>query len=143
MPESEAQAAGGQVETEEGQESLLDSILAKVEVKSPAESVSIDDFREKSAIAEKDRGAMVSAALRVFIDAVGKMEAPLEKIDKHLVDSLVAQIDDKISQQLDEVLHHAQYQKLESAWRGLKFLVDRTDFRKNVKIELLNVCPVK
>lgn len=139
MAESEAQAAGGQVETLEGQESLLDSILSKVEVKSPSESVSIEDFREKSAIAEKDRGAMVSAALRVFIDAVGQMDAPLEKIDKFLVDALVAQIDQKISEQLDEVLHNENYQKLESAWRGLKFLVDRTDFRKNVKIELLNV----
>ena len=138
-PEAQSTGAEAQVETVEGKESLLDSILSKVEVGAPSEKVSVEDFKEKSAIAERDRGAMVSAALRVFIDAVVKMEAPLVKIDKHLVDALVAQIDSKISEQLDEVLHHEKFQKLESSWRGLKFLIDRTDFRKNVKIEMLNV----
>ena len=82
---------------------------------------------------------MMSAALRVFVDAVTQSGEPVAKIDKHLVDGLVADIDATISKQLDKILHNDEVQKLESAWRGLKFLVDRTDFRKNVKIELLNV----
>ncbi|MFQ5571550.1 MAG: type VI secretion system contractile sheath large subunit [Rhodothermales bacterium] len=140
MAETQAKTqAEAQVETLEDKDSLLSSILAKVEVQAPSESIDIREFKEKSAIAERDRGSMVSAALRVFVDAVSQMETPLEKIDKFLVDNLVAQIDSKISEQLDEVLHHEKFQKLESAWRGLKFLIDRTDFRKNVKIELLNV----
>ena len=81
----------------------------------------------------------MSAALRVFVDAVAKSGDPVAKIDKHLVDGLVADIDATISKQLDKILHSPEVQKLESAWRGLKFLVDRTDFRKNVKIEMLNV----
>ena len=36
-------------------------------------------------------------------------------------------------------MHHDTFQAIESAWRGLKFLVDRTDFRKNVKIEIMDV----
>ena len=36
-------------------------------------------------------------------------------------------------------MHHAELQKLESAWRGLKYLVDKTDFRENIRLELLNV----
>jgi type VI secretion system protein ImpC len=40
---------------------------------------------------------------------------------------------------VDAVLHHAELQKLESAWRGLKYLVDKTDFRENIRLELLNV----
>ena len=43
------------------------------------------------------------------------------------------------SAQVNEILHHEEFQKLESAWRGLKFLVDRTDFRRNIQIEILNV----
>ena len=38
-----------------------------------------------------------------------------------------------------EILHHEQFQKMESAWRGLKLVVDRTNFRENVKLELLNI----
>ena len=42
------------------------------------------------------------------------------------------------SRQIDEIIHNPTFQKLESAWRGLKFVVDRTDFRENIKVELLN-----
>lgn len=61
-----------------------------------------------------------------------------EKIDRALADVFIAEIDAKISKQLDEILHHPDFQKLESAWRGLKFAVDRTDYRENIKTELLN-----
>ncbi|MGE0434666.1 MAG: type VI secretion system contractile sheath large subunit, partial [Planctomycetota bacterium] len=45
---------------------------------------------------------------------------------------------EKLSSQIDEILHDEKVQKLESAWRGLKMVVDRTDFRENVKLELFN-----
>ncbi len=61
------------------------------------------------------------------------------KVSKAVVDEMIAEIDKKLSLQLDAILHHPEFQKLESAWRSLKFLVDRTDFRENIKIELLNV----
>jgi type VI secretion system protein ImpC len=63
----------------------------------------------------------------------------IEKVDKNLIDMIIAQIDSKISEQLDEIMHHPDFQSMESAWRSLKFLVDRTDFHKNVKIDLLDV----
>ena len=137
MAEAHAQTEGAAAVEAEG--SLLDSILSKVDVQAPTGDVDINAFSDADAIGAQDRGAMMSAALRVFVDAVTKSGDPVAKIDKHLVDGLVADIDATISRQLDAILHHAEVQKLESAWRGLKFLVDRTDFRKNVKIELLNV----
>jgi type VI secretion system protein ImpC len=42
----------------------------------------------------------------------------------------IVEIDRKLTAQLDEILHHPEFLKLESAWRGLKFLVDRIDFRE-------------
>ncbi len=62
-----------------------------------------------------------------------------EKIDKALVDTMIAEIDTRLSSQLDEILHNSEYQKLESAWRGLKYLVDRVDFRENIRVNVLNV----
>jgi type VI secretion system protein ImpC len=61
------------------------------------------------------------------------------KISKAIVDDMIAEIDSKLSMQLDAVMHNEQFQKLESAWRSFKFLVDRTDFRENIKLEILNV----
>src|SRR5271166_1610173 len=62
-----------------------------------------------------------------------------EKVDRAFADALIAEVDEKISRQVDIILHHPEFQKLESAWRGLKFVVDHTDFRENIKVELLNV----
>jgi len=61
------------------------------------------------------------------------------RADQAVVNELMSEIDKKISSQVDAILHNQTFQKLESAWRGLKLLVDRTDFRENVRIEFLNV----
>jgi len=61
------------------------------------------------------------------------------KISGALLDDMIGEIDKKMSLQLDAILHHPELQKVESSWRSLKFLVDRTDFRENIKLEILNV----
>jgi type VI secretion system protein ImpC len=117
---------------------VLDRIFARVDVEAPAQPVDVSDFDDAFANAEKPKGELVAAALRVFIDAISKRDREVERIDRPLLDSLVAEIDAKLSEQLDAVLHHPAFQGLEAAWRALKFLVDRTDFRKNVQVELFN-----
>ncbi|MBC3766681.1 type VI secretion system contractile sheath large subunit [Neptunicella marina] len=62
-----------------------------------------------------------------------------EKVNKAIVDQMIASIDEKLSVQVDQILHHKDVQKLESAWRGLKYVVDKTNFRENIKLELLSV----
>ncbi len=73
---------------------------------------------------------------------IGDLLAPSrkgEKVEQKVVDNMIAEIDKRIGMQVDEVVHHGDFQKLESAWRGLKMVVDRADFRENIKIELLSV----
>ncbi|MDB6375213.1 type VI secretion system contractile sheath large subunit [Photorhabdus bodei] len=41
---------------------------------------------------------------------------------------LIAAIDNKLSQQINEILHHADFQALEGAWRGLLYLVSNTEY---------------
>lgn len=74
-----------------------------------------------------------------FIEELIKPQNRGEPVKKQLVDRMIAEIDAKLSRQMDEILHHPDFQALEAAWRGLQLLVDRTDFRENIKIELLNV----
>jgi type VI secretion system protein ImpC len=137
MADEKTQRAPAEAEAA-AEESVLDSILSQVEVNAPGEKVHVDDFKDPDSIATKDRGAMMSAALSVFMEAVTDRETPVDRIDKHLFDSLIASIDEKISAQLDAIMHHDDFQDLESSWRELKFLVDRTDFRQNVEIEIIN-----
>jgi len=51
----------------------------------------------------------------------------------------VAQIDKKLSEQLNEVMHHPDFQKLEGTWRGLHYLVMQSETGENLKIRVLNV----
>lgn len=60
-----------------------------------------------------------------------------EKINALAVDRMIAAIDQKLSAQLDAVMHAPEFQRMEATWRSLKFVVDRADFRQNVKIEIL------
>ncbi|HSO00051.1 MAG TPA: type VI secretion system contractile sheath large subunit, partial [Candidatus Nanopelagicales bacterium] len=61
-----------------------------------------------------------------------------ERVDNSLVDQIIAEIDAGLSRQIDEILHHPAFQRLEAAWRGLRFLIERVDFRENIRVEILN-----
>lgn len=79
------------------------------------------------------------SALDGLIDAIVRPKAEEEPIDKKVVDAIIADLDGTLSAQVNEVLHQEKFRRLESTWRGLKFLVDRTDFRENIRIDILNV----
>lgn len=60
------------------------------------------------------------------------------QINKQVVDDFIAEIDQQISAQVNAVLHNKDFQKLESSWRSLWYLIDNTEFRQNIRIEVLN-----
>jgi len=115
-----ARTAGETVEETEG--SLLDQIIGVTPMKPSDEGYDV-----------------AKRGLEAFIAELLKPTRKEEKIDKGLADQMIAELDKKLSIQLDEILHHSTFQQLESAWRGLKLTVDRTNFRENIKLELLNV----
>ncbi|MFO0616352.1 MAG: type VI secretion system contractile sheath large subunit [Polyangiaceae bacterium] len=49
-------------------------------------------------------------------------------------DAIIDSLDRRIAAQLDAILHHPKFQRLERAWRSLAFLVERTNFRENIEI---------
>src|SRR5438046_10689163 len=51
----------------------------------------------------------------------------------------IALIDHLLSIQLNEILHHPSFQKLEGSWRGLKYLMDQSETSDHLKIKVLNV----
>lgn len=53
--------------------------------------------------------------------------------------SIIAEIDKKLSDQVNEILHHSDFQEMESAWRGLHHLVNNTETDEMLKIRVLNI----
>lgn len=56
-----------------------------------------------------------------------------------MVDRDIIALDQMISAQLDEILHHARLRKLEGSWRGLAWLTSRLNITGRVKLRILNV----
>jgi type VI secretion system protein ImpC len=99
----------------------------------------LDDILNETKLAPSDEGYDVARrGVQAFITELLQPNRVHEKVDKAIADAMIAEIDKKLSQQLDEILHYPEFQRLESTWRGLKFAVDRTDFRENIKAEMLN-----
>jgi type VI secretion system protein ImpC len=114
VPERKAEAAEA--------ESLLDEIVQATKMK-PSD----------------DGYAITKMGVQAFIDELLKADKAESRVTQGLVDRMIADLDRKLCGQMDLILHNETFQKLESAWRSLKFLADKTDFRENVRIEMMNV----
>ncbi|MFO7563261.1 MAG: type VI secretion system contractile sheath large subunit [Enhygromyxa sp.] len=113
--ETETEAAGA------AEGSLLDTILSETRLAPGDEAYDVTKQGVQAFISEMLRGRE------------GK------KIDKAAVDAMIAELDQRLSKQVNQILHHPEFQKIESAWRSLKYLVDNVDFRENVRVNVLSV----
>lgn len=57
----------------------------------------------------------------------------------YVINQTIAQIDDLINEQLNQIIHHHQLQKLEASWRGLWKLIIQTNSAVNIKIKVLDI----
>ena len=55
------------------------------------------------------------------------------------IEEMIARLDEKLSAQMNEILHAPEFQQLESAWRGLNYLVFNSETDATLKIRVLNV----
>lgn len=55
------------------------------------------------------------------------------------VQAMIAEIDKRLTAQVNLILHHADFQKLEGAWRGLAHLVNNTETDEMLKIRVMNI----
>lgn len=100
----------------------------------------IDEILKQTAILETDEEyALAKRGVAEFLSAMLETQNKEEPINKKAVDKIIAEIDQKLSAQTNAILHHPDTQQLESAWRGLKLLIDRTDFRENIKLDFIHV----
>jgi type VI secretion system protein ImpC len=61
------------------------------------------------------------------------------RFDKAEVWALMARIDEMVNEQVNAVIHHPDFQALESNWRGLDDLVKNTNFKADIVIDVLDV----
>jgi type VI secretion system protein ImpC len=55
------------------------------------------------------------------------------------IEAIIAEIDRKLTEQVNLIIHHPDFQTLEGAWRGLKHLVSNTETDETLKIRVMNI----
>ena len=121
--QSEGQAAATAVT----HESALDRMLSVV-----------DALRPKSDEAKREIQESVSTLFEHILgdyENISK-ETP-EVLDK--IERVIAEIDRRLTSQLNIILHHQDFQKLEGSWRGLHYLVNGTETSDQLKIKVMNI----
>jgi len=104
----------------------FDSILSQT-----AYVTHLDDFLEEKNDAE---------ALRYCVETfVSKKKLTSMSAIKNAIFAVIADIDEKVNTQLNEIIHHRRFQKLEASWRGLWLLTRQADGKQNIKIRILDI----
>lgn len=93
------------------------------------------EFRPKSDQAK----SAVESAVKTLAEQALANTALISDDALRSIQSIIAEIDKKLTQQVNEILHHPDFQQLESAWRGLHYLVNNTETDENLKIRVMNI----
>ena len=119
MPEQQKSATAAQAAEQGG--GLLDQIVEQGRLgKDPA---------------TRERGKNL---VKEFVSQVLQGEMTVSRDTESMINARIAQIDHLLSIQLNEILHHPSFQKLEGTWRGLKYMLDQSETSDMLKIKILN-----
>src|SRR5580698_7427201 len=107
-------------------------------VEQTTESSLLDQIVEKGRFSDTSARERGKGLIKEFVAQVLDGSMTIARDADQMITARVAQIDHLISLQLNEILHHAQFQKLEGTWRGLKYLLDQSETSTQLKIRILN-----
>ena len=125
------------VKTEEKEEldlkRFLSSMRLDTDVKEAVPMIQDDLQTIKEDISEEDRFLSGMAALLLNVDKSSG------RLDKGSIQELIAGIDKMVNDQINEVIHHENFKKMESNWRSLNDLIMNTNFKADIMIDILDV----
>jgi len=103
-----------------------------------AEGSLLDQILEQGRFSDAGARERGKNLVKEFVEQVLEGSMTVARDADQMITARVAQIDHLISIQLNEILHHPQFQKLEGTWRGLKYLLDQSETGTLLKIRVLN-----
>src|SRR5215467_1631198 len=74
-----------------------------------------------------------------FLEEVMRDQMLVSKDTDAMIAARIAQLDEILSTQLNEIMHSQEFQKMEGSWRGLHYLVNQSETSTSLKIKVMNV----
>jgi type VI secretion system protein ImpC len=98
----------------------------------------LNDYAKKTKVDSDPTGRKrILAALNDFLGESIKSQAVNKDVETN-IKLWISAIDQKLTAQINEILHHPAFQKLEATWRGLHYLVKQTNTGQHLKLRVLN-----
>jgi len=117
----------------------------KEELKAREEAVAIEssefdlllgkEFKPKSDRAKE----AIDSAVRTLAEQALAETALISEDAVKTIEAIVAEIDKKLSEQINLIMHHENFQALEGTWRGIHYLVNNTETDETLKIRVVNL----
>jgi type VI secretion system protein ImpC len=117
------------------------SELQKDNAAQPAEA-RVDDFsavlKQSFRPRNEEAAKAVDNAIATLVTQALADSAVIKGDVLDTLDEMIAQIDRKLTEQMNLIIHAPEYQQLESAWRGLNYLVTNSETDATLKIKVMN-----
>src|SRR6516165_7761209 len=81
----------------------------------------------------------VQAAVKTLAEQALASTQLITKDAVSTIEAIVAEIDRKLSEQINLIIHHEEFRALEGTWRGLHYLVNNTETDEKLKIRVMNI----
>jgi type VI secretion system protein ImpC len=99
------------------------------------ESLLKKEFKPKSDHAKE----AINSAVRTLAEQALAETAVVSADSVATIEAMIAEIDRKLSEQVNLIMHHQDFQALEGTWRGLHYLVNNTETDETLKIRVMNM----
>lgn len=93
------------------------------------------EFKPKS---DRAKEAVENAVKTLAEQALAKTNLISDDAVKS-IEAIIAEIDKRLSDQVNKIMHHADFQKLEGSWRGMHHLINNTETDEMLKIKVFNI----
>ena len=93
------------------------------------------EFKPKS----EEANTAVKSAVNTLVQQALQNASLISNDSIKTIEGMIAELDKKLSEQMNAIIHHEDFENLESAWRGLSYLVNNTQTSETLKLRVLNV----
>ena len=88
---------------------------------------------------DEDQRAQSRQQIATLVEEVMQGAITVSKDIEAMINARIADIDELLTRQLNEIMHYEDFQKLEGSWRGLHYLVQQSETSTQLKLRVLNV----
>lgn len=108
-----------------------------------AQTMEVSDFEQllnkEFNLKSEEADSAVKGAVKTLVQQALSNAALISDNSIKTIEGMIAELDKKLSSQVNEIIHHKDFENIESSWRGLSYLVNNTQTSDSLKVRVLNI----